>query len=380
MVLQARNRRSGKPQSLPLPREHVAICAFPTSGLQGLRHGTLKRYLLVGNPTAQSGKNAARIERALYFLAREGTPCTFLHTLPGGGTIGATREVLDRGQHDVVIAMGGDGTFREVASALVDSTRREQVAMAMLPTGTANDQGRSFGLSASPDALEDNLRVAAAGHETRLDGAELVTMTDAGETLFRGYFFDSATWGISARILARRNVDRALVEKVPIVREIWRDQAVYAAAALRTFLTSYVVPDKFTLWAVIDGRKRAFARLSDFLLKGTRIYAGAWVVDRTSQHDDGYFEAVPFRGKRDWTSKVIVDLDGNPLNEERLNTLGVEHSKPFRFQTMDLAFESPEGGEPLAAQMDGDEIPAGPRATVRVLPRVIRLIVPPGGA
>lgn len=342
--------------------------------------GRVRRYLLVGNPTAQSGKNAARIERALYFMAREGMECTFLPTQPGGATIGITREALDRGQHDVVIAMGGDGTFREVASALVDSARRERIAMAMLPTGTANDQGRSFGLSAAPDALEDNLRVAAAGHETRLDGAELTSMTDAGEVLFRGYFFDSASWGISARILARRNIDRSMVERVPIVREIWRDQAVYAAAALRTFLTSYVVPDKFTVWAVVDGHKRAFAKLSDLLLKGTRVYAGAWVVDRASRHDDGYFEAVPFRGKRDWTSKVIVDLDGNPLNEERLNALGVEHSKPFRFRTMDLAFDSPEGAEPLAAQLDGEEIPAGPRATVRVLARVIRLIVPRGSA
>jgi diacylglycerol kinase family enzyme len=335
------------------------------------------RYLLVGNPTAQSGKNAARIEQALYFMAREGMPCTFLPTQPAGATIGAVRQVLDRGQHDVVIAMGGDGTFREVASALVGSARRERVAMAMLPAGTANDQGRSFGLSAAPDALEDNLRVAAAGHETRLDGAELTTTTDEGEVLFRGHFFDSASWGISARILARRNIDRAMVEKVPIVREIWRDQAVYAAAALRTFLTSYVVPDKLTVWAVVDGQKRAFAKISDFLLKGTRVYAGAWVIDRTSRHDDGHFEAVAFRGKRDWTSKAIVDLDGNPLNEERLNALGVEHSKPFRFRALDLAFESPEGGEPLAAQLDGEEIPAGPRASVRVLPRIIRLIVPP---
>jgi diacylglycerol kinase family enzyme len=335
------------------------------------------RYLLVGNPTAQSGKNAARIEQALYFMAREGMPCTFLPTQPAGATIGALRQVLDRGQHDVVIAMGGDGTFREVASALVGSARRDRVAMAMLPTGTANDQGRSFGLSAAPDALEDNLRVAAAGHETRLDGAELTTTTDEGEVLFRGHFFDSASWGISARILARRNIDRAMVEKVPIVREIWRDQAVYAAAALRTFLASYVVPDKLTVWAVVDGQKRAFAKISDFLLKGTRVYAGAWVIDRMSRHDDGRFEAVAFRGKRDWTSKAIVDLDGNPLNEERLNALGVEHSKPFRFQTLDLAFESPEGGEPLAAQLDGEEIPAGPRASVRVLPRIIRLIVPP---
>lgn len=333
-------------------------------------------FLLVGNPTAQSGKNAARIERARSFLARAGAPCNFVATLPGGATIAAVRDLLDRGDHHVVVSMGGDGTFREVASALVDSRRRAQVALAMVPTGTANDQGRSFGLSSHDGALEDNLRVALAGHETLLDGGRMTTLDANGSSLFSGYFFDSAAWGISARILARRNVDRRLVERLPIVREVFRDHALYATAALATFLESYVVTDKFTVHLLADGRVQTLRRLSDLLLKGTRIYAGAWVVDRTSRHDDGLFEAVPFRGKRDWTSKVIVDLEGNPLTEERLNALGVRHSKPFRFQRLELLFDPPPGGAPLCAQMDGEEIPAGPRALVEVLPRVLRLIVP----
>ena len=35
-----------------------------------------------------------------------------------------------------------------------------------------------------------------------------------------------------------------------------------------------------------------------------------------------------------------------------------------------------EGHLRIEAQMDGEEFPAGPRASVVVLPRVIRLIVP----
>ena len=53
--------------------------------------------------------------------------------------------------------MGGDGTFREVATGLLDSGRAEDVALAMLPTGTANDQGKSFGLDAGEAALERNV-------------------------------------------------------------------------------------------------------------------------------------------------------------------------------------------------------------------------------
>jgi len=330
----------------------------------------------VGNPTAQSGKNEKRIRGAIELFQAAGVRCDFVATLPEGRTIAEVRRVLDHGAHDVVVAMGGDGTFREVAAALIESTRRVDVAMAMLPTGTANDQGKSFGLSSDPDALERNVRVALARREVALDGGRMTTRNTDGSQLFSGYFFDSAAWGISARILSRRNTDRRLVERVPIVRELLRDHALYATAAVATFLESYVVTDKFGVRAEVDGRTITMARLSDLIVKNTRIYAGAWVLDKTSRSDDGYFEAVPFRGKRDWTSKILVDLEGNPLTEERLNALGVSHSRPFKFQRMDLAFHVPRGGAALAAQMDGEEIPSGPRATIEVLPRALRLIVP----
>lgn len=334
------------------------------------------RYLLVGNPTAQSGKNEQRIDRARAAFEAAGVRCDLVPTQPEGKTIPAVRHVLDHGGYDVVVAMGGDGTFREVASALIESARREQVPLAMLPTGTANDQGRSFGLSADAGAIERNVQVALARHETRLDAGRITARDSSGSTLFCSYFFDSAGFGLMARVLARRNMDRRVVERVPIVRELWRDQALYATAAVATFLESYVVSDKFSVRATVDGEPMRLSRLSDLVLKNTRVYAGAWVLDRTSRHDDGYFEAVPFRGRRDWTSKILVDLDGNPLTEERLNLVGVRHSKPFRFQKLELAFHSPRGGAKVAAQMDGEEVPFGARTTVEVVPRIVRLIVP----
>ena len=88
---------------------------------------------------------------------------------------------------------------------------------------------------------------------------------------------------------------------------------------------------------MLDGKPVVLEGLSDLVVKNTRVYAGAWVLDKTSTHDDGAFELVPFCGKRDWASKAIVDLEGNPITEELLNELGVEHSKPIRASTMKLS-------------------------------------------
>ena len=230
----------------------------------------------------------------------------------------AVRAALDRGGVRVVIAMGGDGTFREVASGLLASAARADVALGMLPTGTANDQGKSFGLQAILWRRSGtNVLVIARGKETLLDAGEV----RAGRVVEN--FFDSAGWGLSARVLAQRNRDRRVVATLGPLQEIYRDHAVYAGALLRTFLESYVVDDAIRATAVLDGQTVELESLTDLIVKNTRVYAGAWVFDRTSRHDDGAFEVVPFHGKSEWMSKAIVDIDGNPITEEMLNEIGV---------------------------------------------------------
>jgi diacylglycerol kinase family enzyme len=302
-----------------------------------------------------------------------------LPTLPHGGTVAAVRQALDAEPAvRVVIAMGGDGTFREVAAGLYTSAAKERAALGMMPTGTANDQGKSFGLEASPEALERNVAVVAHGHETRLD-VGIYRSCDLGHdvaTAAPDYFFDSCGWGLSARVLAQRNRDRAVVEGLGPLKELYRDHAVYAGAFLKTFLESYVIDDKLRVEAMLDGQRTELDGLTDLIVKNTRVYAGAWVLDPTSTHDDGAFELVAFRGKRDWASKAIVDLEGNPLTEQMLNEIGVEHSKPIRASSMGLTLHDPPGGAPLAAQLDGEEWPAHARVQIDVVRRGLRLIVP----
>lgn len=150
-------------------------------------------HLLVGKPTAQSGKNIERIDRVLSLLRTAGIEAELLPTLPHGATIGAVRDAVDAGSYEVVIAMGGDGTFREVGAGLYASRAREGIALGMMPTGTANDQGKSFGLEATPEALERNVDVIRAAHGTRLDVGLIRNGGGAAEC-----FFDSAGWGLSA--------------------------------------------------------------------------------------------------------------------------------------------------------------------------------------
>jgi diacylglycerol kinase family enzyme len=335
------------------------------------------RHLLVANPTAQSGKNAERIEKARVALDAAGVPHAFLATQPAGGTVAAVAAAL-RADRSITTAiyMGGDGTFAEVAKGIFAAERAADVRLAMLPTGTANDQGKSFGLHADEEALEENVRVIAAGHEARLDVGRLRTLHDDARVERDELFFDSAGWGISPRVLALRNEDRRAIEKIPIVREVFRDQLVYAGALLRTFLTSYVEDDKFDVTAICDGRRVELRGLSDLVIKGTKIYGGLWVLAPDSRPDDGKFELVPFTGKRDWVSKAIVALDHSGTVGEGLAMIGVTHSEMISATTIELELDERPGGLPLVAQIDGEELAATPRARVDVLPGALKIIVP----
>jgi len=332
-----------------------------------------KRILLVGNPTAQSGRAAARIEAALGKLAARGHAVQFQPTAPGGLTVQLVKDRLAGGGYDVVVYLGGDGTFREVAKGVI--VAGGDIPMGMLPSGTANDQGKSFGISASSEALDRNVEVIDRAFVRPIDAGRIVRLGPDGVADAEDLFFDSAGFGLNPDILARRNLDREVVGQIPLLREVYRDQLVYAGAALRRYLASWVEPTKFRAEIVSDGVAHVYDGLTDLILKATAIYGGSWVLDRESEPDDGLFEVVPIQGRRDWFSKGIRDLAVFPIDQGALDKVGVTHSEGFRGGHFEITLERP-GRQDIQSQIDGEEWKPGGRFRVEVVPRVLPLIVP----
>jgi diacylglycerol kinase family enzyme len=271
------------------------------------------------------------------------------------------------------VYLGGDGTFNEVARGILAS--RRALPMGMLPMGTANDQGRSFGLRPGPEAVDENLDVIFRGHVTRLDAGKIEALDDAGRAVRETYFFDSAGFGMQPAILAVRNRDRAKVREVPVLREIYRDQVVYFGATLDRFVASFLEPTKFSARVVADGKTYEYEGLTDIILSGTSIYGGAWVLDRRSEPDDGKFELVPMQGRRDWASKALRDLSASVIRQEHLDLIGVTHSEGFSASTFDITLTHP-GRDGIASQVDGEEWHIGSRYRVTVEANRLPLFTP----
>lgn len=325
-----------------------------------------RKHLLVGNPSAQSGRAAEAIVRARALLESHGADVVTIATEPGGRTPSLVARAIAAHGPDIVDCLGGDGTFNEVARGILESGVR--VPMGMMPMGTANDQGRSFGLEPGPASLGRHVEVIVAEHLTQLDVGVVEALDPAGAVGASALFFDSLSFGLAPDILATRNRDREEVKRIPLLAELYRDQAVYVGAALDRLIASFVEPTRFDAIVETDAWERTFRALTDLVIKATPIFAGAWVLDRACEPDDGLFELVPVRSRAEWLSRVVGDLAHNPVRFPQ------EHLAARRF---DLRFYRP-GDEAIASQIDGEEWARGDRFRIEVRANALPLITPAG--
>ena len=338
--------------------------------------------LLVANPTARSGKAEAAIAAAMDGLRRARLEPEFFSTLPDGATVAALAQRLERGDVARVIYLGGDGTLAETAKGIIlaRETTGIDTPMGMLPMGTANDQGRSFGVRAGIKALPDNIAVIAAGVEQWLDVGKVEALGPDGAPVHRDLWFDSWGVGLSAQILAKRNRDRRIIARIPVVRQVFRDKLVYVRAGLSSLLKStlktLIGRDRFAAVITIDGEEVEHPVVNDIVIKGTLLYGGDWIFDPTSKPDDGKFEVIVIHNPADWSATVIGGHKRNPVTSDDLAVLGLAPRTIPRGAVIDLRLARPDGMEPVPAQIDGEEYVRADHYRIENLFHYLRIIVP----
>lgn len=338
--------------------------------------------LLVGNPTARSGTAAKAIEAAMAGLTEARLQPEFFSTLPDGATVAALAQRLERGDIARVIYLGGDGTFAETAKGII--LAREQygidVPMGMLPMGTANDQGRSFGVRAGVKALPTNIKVIAAGIEQWLDVGKVDAFDAAGEPLLRDLWFDSWGMGLSAQILAKRNRERKIVARIPLVRQIYRDKLVYLRAGLSSYiknmLKSLIGRARFAAEVRIDDQTIKYEALNDIVIKGTMLYGGDWIFAPDSKPDDGKFEVILVKNSADWGAAALGAHKRNPVTGDDLAVLGLSPRVIPSGRVIEIRVTRPSGMPPLPAQIDGEEFLPADHYRIENLYHYLRILVP----
>ena len=104
-----------------------------------------RRVFVVFNPASGRGRGARRIDGFLSLLEKYMPGFTHAGTSRPGEESLLTDQAITEG-FDLIVAVGGDGTWSNVADRIVASGK-ENVALGILASGTGNDFGRNFGMS-----------------------------------------------------------------------------------------------------------------------------------------------------------------------------------------------------------------------------------------
>ena len=230
-----------------------------------------------------------------------------------------------------VIVMSGDGLIGQVGGALADTG----APFGLIPAGRGNDLARVLGI---PTDIDGAVRVLATGELREID---------VGEVNGRRYL-GIASCGFDSE--ANRIANEARLVRGPIV---------YLYAALRA-LAEW---EHATFTLTLDGERveyRGFAVAA----ANNKAYGGGMLLAPHAELDDGRLDVV--------CTGAVSKL--RALTNLRKVFKGTHLESPWVTERR-AAVVTIEADRPFAVYADGDHIADLP-ATVRVLPRALRVLVP----
>lgn len=226
----------------------------------------MDRVFVVFNPQSGKGRGARLVEPVLRALAEEGVAAEHGSTSGAGDEARLTTQALSAGFRRIV-AVGGDGTWSNVADALLKSAEREAV-LGLVPGGTGCDLARSLGIPAR------DLRACA-----RLIREGTTRLIDVGRIEGR-HFLNVAGFGF----------DIAVIEDSWNVRHLG-GALLYPYCALRQI---YAFPG-FPVEIEADGVPALRERLMMLVIANAKVFGGGFRIAPRALLDDGRLDAMAFR-------------------------------------------------------------------------------------
>lgn len=283
------------------------------------------------NPrSGHNARNPHLLTRARAFIAERKIDASLVPTERSKHATELARRAVDEGC-DVVVAIGGDGTMNEVASALVHTP----AALGLIACGSGNGLARHLGIFGSPRHMFDTL----------LTGRPRVI--DSG--VIDGHpFFNAAGLGFEAVIadkftnLRKRGFLRYLTVSTS---SFWRYRPT--ACAIDTGQHTLRTP-VFTL-AIANCDQYGN---NAYIAPGAKVDDG--LLDLTAVPPVGFFNALP----------LVAQLFTKRLDR---------NARVPRFRSASFTLERDQPG---LIHTDGEPYQAGTHLEVAVRPQSLRVIVP----
>ena len=307
---------------------------------------------VIVNPHSAGGKTAKRWPAIASALVGRFRPLTARFTEREGHATKLARELLRQG-FDRIIAVGGDGTFNEVANGFLDDDRpvRPEASLGILPMGTGGDLQRTLGVSSK---LDEAVEVLARGASLEIDVGKATFQGHDGKTRSR-YFVNLASFGMGGEVSARaKNILSPLGGKIAFLYATLRVLLTYRGKRVELVLDGAGEPRNYTILNVAVGNGC--------------FHGGGMHVCPRAVLNDGLLEVTVIDDLGVLT--LLKDLsylyDGNIY----------AHPKVRHLRAKKIVATSPET---TRIEVDGEPLGALP-LEITVLPRRLKALVPRGSA
>jgi YegS/Rv2252/BmrU family lipid kinase len=292
-----------------------------------------KPLALLVNPSSGGGKTRALLPKVEQELDLRRIPFRVERTESAEHAIAEALGAADAGE--VPVVMSGDGLIGAVGGALAGSG----AALGMIPGGRGNDLARVLGIPTDPAGA---VGVLATGDTREIDVGE------ANGQRFLGI----ASVGFESE--ANRIANRA---------RVIRGNLVYAYAALRALISWK--PARFSL-RVGDERMR-FTGCS-VSAANSKAYGGGMLIAPDADMADGQFDIVLVGdvGRLRILSNLPKVFKGTHVENDEVRV--------FRAPYLEIG-----ASRPFEVYADGEHLTDLP-ASLRLLPRALRVIAPPAPA
>jgi YegS/Rv2252/BmrU family lipid kinase len=288
---------------------------------------------LIVNPHSGGGQALKLLPRIESVLDARHHPFRVVRTKDLDHGVARALRAVEGGEVPVVIS--GDGMIGAIGGAMAG----EETPLGIVPGGRGNDLARVLGI---PDDPEEAIEVVLAGHSRAID---------VGEANGRP-FLGIASVGFDSDANRRANQTRLL-----------RGNLVYAYAALRT-LAGWKSA-RFTL--VIAGERTRIEGYS-VVVANSKAYGGGMYIAPDAELDDGKFDVVTIGevGKLRFLGNLPKVFKGTHVRNDEVDVI--------RASRLSLS-----ASRPFAVYADGEHLTDLP-ADLRVIPRALRVLVPPAAA
>lgn len=302
------------------------------------------RGMFIINPTSGQQKNQQTVKSVIHKLLDDGIAegLYVMHTTGKNSAYDAV-SVLQPGQYDFIVAVGGDGTVSEVINGVIDSG--SEIPVAIYAAGTTNDFATCLGLPRTVDSFVDMIK------------SFRTEKVDVGKVNGK-YFLNVAAGGILSEI----------AHKVSINAKTLLGHSAYMLQGVKEIgsLSLDTIPLKYEM-----DNMTLITDTFLFFLANSKSVGGFHRIAPHAKVNDGKLDLCII--------KKVKPVDIVPVFTQIQTGKHIENNKCITYlQTSKIVISTVNENDVFPVDFDGEEGNKMP-LTIEVVPGALNLLVPKDG-